>query len=175
MRPDANNQTGRPSRRTAIWALAAAGVAGAAVLGARALARTDKERPENVIDADSAHQGATTGDIVLVDIRTPEEWLETGIGEGAIALDMRAQDFVTSLVSLRQANPEKPIALICRTGNRSSYVIAELTRQGFPGLVDVSEGMAGGRNGPGWLTRGLPIYAGQPDQIAARRDAVLDR
>lgn len=126
------------------------------------------------MDPLTAFNAARKGEIILVDIRTPQEWAETGIGEGAIALDMRAPDFVRSLVTLRKTYEDKPIAMICRTGNRSGYVVQTLAAQGFPGLVDVSEGMAGGPNGKGWLARALPVYPGTPDEIAPRLDAVMN-
>lgn len=128
----------------------------------------------STMTADEAHAKAATGEIILVDIRTPVEWAETGIGEGAIALDMTQQEtFVGGLVALRIANQDTPIALICRTGNRSNYVAGVLAAQGFVGLVDVSEGMAGGPNGQGWIPRGLPTYAGTPELINERLAAVM--
>ena len=126
------------------------------------------------MEADKAHQAALAGDLILVDIRTPEEWLQTGIGEGAIAMDMRAPDFVEKLVKLRQTYEDKPIAMICRTGSRSGYVVQTLAAQGFPNLVDVKEGMVGGPNGPGWVTRGLPVYKGTQEEVAKHLEPVLN-
>jgi len=128
-----------------------------------------------LMSAKTAHQSAQNGEIILVDIRTPEEWLETGIGEGAIALDMTSKRFITSLVKLRQTYPEKQIAFICATGGRSSYLIRYLTKNGFGNTADVSEGMLGSRAGPGWLKIGLPIYAGQTSEIENRLRAVLPK
>jgi len=122
---------------------------------------------------DEAHRAALAGEIILIDIRRPDEWQETRVGEGAIGLDMREENFVPTLVALRRANPGKPIALICRTGNRTGYVTSALAKQGFPGLVDVNEGMQGGANGPGWLKRGLPTYDGTLSNVAARRKSLL--
>lgn len=128
---------------------------------------------DTVINAPDAYVAAKAGNIILVDIRTPQEWNQTGIAEGAIALDMTAKTFVDTLVKLRSDNPQTPIALICRTGNRSGYVFEALNKQGFANLMDVSEGMAGGRNGKGWIPRGLPTYAGTPDEISQRLDVVM--
>jgi len=146
----------------------------AAVATGIALNATPVRAGETVMTPPEAHMAAVAGDVILVDIRTPPEWAETGIGEGAIALDMTEKDFVDSLVKLRNAFPEKPIALICRTGNRSGYVFNALNKQGFPGLVDVSEGMAGGRNGKGWIPRGLPTYPGTGEEIQKRLDHVMN-
>lgn len=128
---------------------------------------------DTVIKAPDAYVAAKAGNIILVDIRTPEEWAQTGIAEGAIALDMTDKTFVDSLVKLRSDNPATPIALICRTGNRSGYVFEALNKQGFANLMDVSEGMAGGRGGKGWIPRGLPTYAGTSVEIKARLDVVI--
>ena len=127
----------------------------------------------SVLKAPDAFVAAKSGNIILVDIRTPEEWAQTGIAEGAIALDMTEKSFVDSLVSLRSEYPKTPIALICRTGNRSGYVFDALNKQGFANLMDVAEGMAGGPNGKGWIPRGLPTYAGVATEIKARLDRVL--
>ena len=127
-----------------------------------------------VMAADEAYKKAIANDITLIDIRTPEEWAETGVPEGAIALDMTRQDhFVRTLVTLRKADMAKPIAMICRTGNRSGYLIKILAAQGFPGLVDVTEGIVGGPRGTGWLPRGLPVYIGQADEIASRLARIM--
>jgi len=158
----------RPNRRSVITTVIGAAVVGLTLTSNPALAT------ETVITAPDAFVAAKSGNIILVDIRTPEEWAQTGIAEGAIALDMTEKSFVDSLVKLRTAYPEKPIALICRTGNRSGYVFGALNQQGFPNLMDVSEGMAGGRNGKGWGPRGLPTYAGTKEEIAPRLEAVMN-
>ncbi|MCT4553495.1 MAG: rhodanese-like domain-containing protein [Pelagimonas sp.] len=126
-----------------------------------------------VMSAPEALSARRAGTILLIDIRRPEEWAQTGVAEGAVGLDMTSDSFVSDLITLRQTNPDKALALICRTGNRTGHVTSVLAKQGFPGLVDVREGMVGGRNGPGWLTRGLPIYAGTAGNMAAARAALL--
>lgn len=146
---------------------------GATLLSALLPARPGRAQSVEVLSAEDAHAKAQSGEILLIDIRTPEEWAQTGVGEGAIGLDMTQDSFVSDLVALREANPDTPLALICRTGNRSGYVAGELTKRGFHGVQDVSEGMVGGRNGQGWLKRGLPIYPGTPETVAERRAAVL--
>ena len=157
----------RPNRRSFITTAVGAAVVGLSVTTNSAFAA------ETVITAPDAYVAAKAGNIILVDIRTPEEWAQTGIGEGAIALDMTEKSFVDSLVKLRAVHPDKPIAFICRTGNRSGYVFGALNQQGFPNLLDVSEGMAGGPNGKGWGPRGLPTYAGTKEEIERRLKAAM--
>ena len=129
----------------------------------------------STIGAKEAFAKAKSGEIILVDIRTPQEWADTGIGQGAIGLDMTVESFVDSLLDLRKNYPEKPIALICRTGNRSSYVLSHPVFQNFPDLVDVTEGMAGGRNGKGWIPRGLPVYAGSKTNVEKFLKAIITK
>ena len=51
----------------------------------------------------------------------------------------------------------KPLALICRTGNRTSFLQAELKKRGYTSIINVAEGVVGGPFGPGWLKAGLPV------------------
>lgn len=66
-----------------------------------------------------------------------------------------------------------PTALTCRTGNRSGLGVKTLAKRGFPGLVDVAEGVAGGPNGKGCMPRGLRVYTTTASEITARRDTIL--
>ena len=157
------------TRRSVIFSIMAVGVGVAIAVPAKFLSAAEKE----TMTALDAFGGAQSGRIILVDIRTPGEWKETGVGEGAIGLDMQSQTFVSDLSNLRLANPNTPIALICRTGSRSDYVVTELNKRGFIGLVDVAEGMAGGPNGAGWIPQGLPTYAGTKAEVGKRRATVL--
>lgn len=149
-----------------------AGVA-AAILGAGPQAALAEGAEVGILKPAAAYEAVQQGEIILIDIRRPDEWAATNVAEGAIGLDMRAEDFVPTLVTLRRANPEMPIALICRTGARTEYVTKTLAAQGFPGLVDVREGMVGGRHGPGWLKAGLPTYEGSQALVNTRRKALL--
>lgn len=166
MRPEDTFKRIKLSRRRALM-LGAAGFIGLTLTGQLHAQSVPEAEPTSIMTPTEAHDQALSGEVILVDIRRPDEWLETGVGEGAIALDMRTDEFVSQLVTLRRANPDTPIALICRTGNRSKFVVSTLAGQGFPGLVDIAEGMVGGRNGAGWVPTGLATYAGTPENIAA--------
>lgn len=171
MRPEVTTFAARPSRRTVIAGGLALCVAGFFSAGGPVGAAEASEI--GVMKPQAAHKAALAGDIILIDIRRPDEWEQTRVAEGAIGLDMREDSFVPTLVALRRANPDTPIALICRTGNRTGYVTDALAKQGFPSLVDVREGMEGGPNGPGWLKRGLPTYPGTLQNVTTRRKALL--
>jgi rhodanese-related sulfurtransferase len=128
-------------------------VAGIAALAASPVPTYAK----GVLTATEAFAKAATGKITLIDIRTPEEWAETGSGAGANRLDMRRDDFVSALDKLLGGDRTKPVALICARGVRSSRLSRTLRETGFTNIIDVPEGMLGSYAGPGWLERGLPV------------------
>lgn len=97
------------------------------------------------------------GDLLLVDIRRPDEWERTGIAESAKALDRRRDDFVSALTALTGGDFDAPVALICAAGVRSDRTGARLAEAGFTRVIDVSEGMLGSTARPGWLARDLPV------------------
>ena len=94
---------------------------------------------------------------MLVDIRRPDEWALTGVGQGAHPLDMRRDDFTAALSNLLQDNPDRPVALICARGVRSRFMVRKMQQAGFHTVLDVPEGMLGSGAGPGWIKRGLPV------------------
>jgi rhodanese-related sulfurtransferase len=105
---------------------------------------------------EAAHDAAHAGEMILVDIRTPAEWRESGIPDVAIPLDMRSGTFLKDLMALRRADPGRKLGLICAVGGRSRYLSHLLARKGIDGLVDVTAGVHG-RNG--WRARKLPLRA----------------
>ena len=100
---------------------------------------------------------AASGEVLLVDIRTPTEWQRTGLPQGAVPLDMRRPDFTTELLRLTGGSVDKAVALICAGGVRSSRLSLRLSETGFTQIIDVPEGMVGSAEGPGWLKSKLPI------------------
>jgi rhodanese-related sulfurtransferase len=106
---------------------------------------------------DVAREKALAGELVLIDIRRPEEWAETGVPDVALMLDMTSREFLSKLNAIRLQNPDVPLAFTCRTGNRSNYLTGELEKLGFSSIIDVVGGMSGSRADKGWAKRGLPI------------------
>jgi rhodanese-related sulfurtransferase len=119
------------------------------------LALAQGQRP--TLSVREAHEQAKAGAITLIDIRTPEEWRDTGVPDGAMKLDMTSGTFVARLAGLRAENPNRPIALICRTASRSRHVQEELSRRGWQGLINVRGGMLGDGQNKGWLDENLPV------------------
>jgi rhodanese-related sulfurtransferase len=129
---------------------------GAALLGLLALPAAAQE-----IAAPDAYAAVRAGKLTLIDIRTPPEWQQTGVAPGAVRINMLhpqgAPGFLNDVLQKVGGDKTAPIALICRTGNRTSQVQKFLQAQGFTNVLNVSEGMAGSRAGPGWLARQLPV------------------
>jgi rhodanese-related sulfurtransferase len=118
-------------------------------------------RAEPDLSAPEAAARAQSGKLILIDIRTPPEWKETGVARGARQVNMihpqGAKGFTDQLMSELKGDKNTPIALICRTGNRTTQVQRYLQSVGFTQVYNVKEGMAGSAAGPGWLKRGLPV------------------
>ena len=141
-----------PSRRVIILGAAAA-VLGAGITYPMIYPTYDGTS----IDPATAFRQAKTGEIILIDIRRPDEWQATGTGQGAHLIDLRRPDFIEALSKLVDGDRTRPIALICAKGVRSARMTNLLTRNDFTHLINVSEGMLGSSEGAGWIARGLPL------------------
>jgi rhodanese-related sulfurtransferase len=112
-----------------------------------------------ILSASEVHRLQLEGRILLVDIRSPQEWRKTGIPAGALAITVHRSDFAAALLAAAGGDHARPIAIICATGGRTALARRYLGGMGFSAIVDVSEGMLGSARGPGWLRRGLPVVA----------------
>ena len=135
------------SRRAILTGTGAALVAGFGVT--RGLADAVMTPPELL-------EAVRKGEVLLVDVRRPDEWQATGIAEGAVPIDLRRSDFVDAVVAAR-ASKSQPVVVICARGVRSRRMTRRLTKAGVLPIIDVPEGMLGSAAGPGWIRRGLPI------------------
>ncbi len=143
--------------RTRRWVLIGGGAAVAAGFAIREYRLIPQAHAGQRITVAQAHDQARHGEILLVDIRTPNEWRASGVGEGAVPLDMRREDFVSALGDLVDGDQGAAIALICARGVRSARLTNRLIEAGFTNIIDVPEGMLGSAAGPGWVRAGLPV------------------
>ena len=134
-------------RRTFLLLASATGV-----LPGRSLAAT----PE-IWGARQAADALAAAQITLIDVRTRDEWRETGIAKGGWPISMHESGFQDRFFAASALSGDKPVALICATGGRSGRLLRALRRAGYDSYVDVSEGMLGSPRGPGWLASGLPV------------------
>lgn len=144
-------------RNILIGAAAATGIGAAALAGRSYVMRVSVLG--DLLTPPEAYEYAASGEITLIDIRRPDEWVSTGVGKGAYPLDMRRQDFIAELDKIVGGARGTPVALICARGVRSRRMTEVLTDAGFTRIIDIPEGMLGSRVGPGWLGRGLPTVA----------------
>lgn len=113
------------------------------------------------LSASEAYTKAQQGELTIVDIRTPGEWHRTGVPVGALEINMIQPgglgQFVNKISAAVGGDKSAPIALICRTGNRSGQMQQALLDAGFTRVFNIREGMMGSGAGPGWRKRDLPV------------------
>ena len=77
---------------------------------------------------------------LVVDIRQPQEWIQTGVLPNALLLTFA--DSAQFLAELQpHLQPGQPVLLICRTGNRTARAAAMIAPQLDVPVVDVTGGM----------------------------------
>ena len=128
---------------------------------------------EDVLSAHAAQEAVHNEELVLIDIRSPEEWAETGVAQGAWPVSMHRPSFGQELSALFARYGPDGIAMICATGGRTGYVQGVLRQNGITGVLDVSEGMLGNGSAPGWIGRGLPLVSVQ-EAMAAYEAALAE-
>lgn len=105
-----------------------------------------------------AAQRVAAGNAVLVDVREPDEWAETGFVVGAATLalsDLRGErrEWTSFLIAHRN----REIILYCRSGNRSGQAARLLAAEGF------RVANAGGLRD--WVTAGQRTQALPPKEL----------
>jgi len=119
-----------------------------------------------IVGPAEANASAATGEIVLIDIRHPSEWRETGVASPAKTITMHdpkgPSAFLDAVVKAVGGDMSRPVALICASGVRSTWAQRFLAARGFRRVCNVKEGMLGTGSRPGWIRRGLPVQPYQP-------------
>lgn len=118
-------------------------------------------KAEREVDARTAFDQINRGEMTLIDVRMPVEWKETGVAQGAHLLNMAGfsgrQRFAEAILETVDGRHDAPIALICKTGSRTSRLVPILEEMGFTNIRHIPEGMVGNRRGPGWIDQNLPV------------------
>ncbi|QFR49571.1 rhodanese-like domain-containing protein [Sulfurimonas lithotrophica] len=96
--------------------------------------------------------------IPIIDIRTPPEWVETGLVKGAIPImffDERARYDIPKFLNTlnKKIDTTKPFALICRTGSRTKILSEFLSSELNYKVINLLGGMVYIK------AKGLPIEA----------------
>lgn len=150
-----NDKVISPRRRALVTGLAGAGVV-AAFVATGLIPSIVSAAGEGEVTDSVAYERQQSGEMIIVDVRTPPEWQQTGVAEGALTIEMQDPDFLAKLVELRQANPDKEIGFICASSNRSGQVQQALSQAGFDRVYSIYGGMTGNGRVPGWIADGLP-------------------
>ncbi|MEJ2753515.1 MAG: rhodanese-like domain-containing protein [Chloroflexota bacterium] len=85
-------------------------------------------------------------DILLVDVRSPSEYVHDGHIEGAQLLPL--QQLMQGAAELPR---EQEIVIVCRSGNRSMVACQQLVQMGFANVKNFNGGMIA------WQMAGLPV------------------
>ncbi|HYP17776.1 MAG TPA: rhodanese-like domain-containing protein [Opitutus sp.] len=102
------------------------------------------------VSSSEAAQRVASGKAVLIDVREPEEWAESGVAQPAALLPM--SDFNADQKLWKpflDQHAGKELILYCRSGNRSGKVAAQLAAQGKP--------VANAGAFKDWAAAGLPV------------------
>jgi rhodanese-related sulfurtransferase len=99
------------------------------------------------VDAAAAITDDPPDGLVVLDVRTPEEFSE-GHLEGAVLVDFYAADFAEQLAAF---DTDVPYLVYCRSGNRSGQALGVMEQLGFTSVVDVDGGIVA------WTDAGLPV------------------
>ena len=96
--------------------------------------------------------------VPVIDVRTPEEWRDTGVIKGARLMTFSFTGGFDKAAWLKQeqqvARPGESVVLICRSGRRSKAVADYLETQSVKGTIyNASGGM------DGWKAEGRPVVA----------------
>lgn len=106
--------------------------------------------------SNSQLQTLLDNDVTLIDIRRPEEWTATGVVPGSEKLTFfsRSGAINPQLVPALQkiASPDQPVALICRTGNRTRVAAQIIKSQlGYTTVYNVEDGITR------WISEGRAV------------------
>ena len=87
---------------------------------------------------------------ILVDVREPEEFRDARVVGAAL------YPTSTFLLKMTELPRDRPLLVICRSGNRSAAVTAYLLQHGWTDVTNVGGGMIT------WERAGLPVRRGAP-------------
>lgn len=90
---------------------------------------------------------AENPDVVVLDIRTPDEVAE-GALEGAVNIDFYESDFADQLDALDRG---ADYVVYCRSGNRSGQAMDVFAELGFESVTEIDGGIVA------WYQAGLPV------------------
>lgn len=103
-----------------------------------------KSRPKTVIKTISVQEAnamASDGRVILVDVREPDEWQQTGRPANSTGISLSDSDFIGRFLDIAGGERDQAVAVSCRTGGRSSEAAKRLRSAGFTNLFNVEGGI----------------------------------
>ncbi len=91
----------------------------------------------NKISADEFEKMNNEGKFILVDVRTPEEYAE-GYIKGAVNINFKKRTFPDYINAIAK---DKPVAVYCRSANRSGKAALIMQSLGFKNVYDLDGGV----------------------------------
>ncbi len=105
-----------------------------------AIATISPALAQKIYTAQPSAQEITDAPVLLVDIRQPHEWVETGVLPNAVLLPFNSPDqFLADLAP--HLRPGQPVALICRTGNRTARAAQIIAPSLDVPVIDIAGGI----------------------------------
>ena len=99
------------------------------------------------ISAQAAQEMITNGDVLILDVRTKQEF-EDGHIKGALNIDIRESDFMTQIEKLDRS---KNYIIHCKSGGRSAVALEKIKDMGFSTMYHMNGGIIE------WAQHNLPI------------------
>lgn len=124
----------------------------AAQLVAEAKASIDNLTPAQVAEEIAG------GDVLVVDIREPEERRTNGAIAGSVSAPRGMLEFYadpTSPYHKEGFDPDRRVILHCASGGRSALAVKSLQELGYTNIAHLDKGFNG------WKEQGLPVEDGQ--------------
>ena len=106
--------------------------------------------PSNLTPVEAYERVAHDG-LKLIDVRTPGEWVTTGVAKGARTATLQDTDFMAQIDFLTGGDKSAPVALICRSGARSGRAASKLAENGYTMVYNVTGGTQQ------WIADALPL------------------
>jgi len=99
------------------------------------------------LDATSFSQKTSEPGVVILDVRTPFEFM-VGHIEGAINIDVESPTFASEISKLDKS---ATYTVYCQSGRRSGIAVETMTKDGFKSLFNLSNGIAD------WQANNFPV------------------
>ncbi len=93
-------------------------------------------------------------DLVVIDVRRPDEVEEQGHVDAPNFINIPLEDFIARRADW--PSPDVPIAIYCHTGHRSTMAMTMMFAYGYQDVVSLKGGFVA------WKDAGYPIVGGQP-------------